>query len=301
MSEDNTLLSLPLLPVEIVDIILFENILLCLNISKRYRVIAVDKLSKEYDISEEDFTEYLSTGISPTLFIDFKCFFALNPQWKDIKDEECYEEFIEDGYNTREYIDNYLCGSIYNCTKEFSKSVCRDIYQIDIDLICLYEKIFKYLTHYCGFEVEGFFFQDIAEESWCGKEGVFGENLLIDRMVKNTEYLDITKLTKSLCNMEIEDEECTFERDQNTYWYIFKFADKFNIEEDVFADKLMKMQDFIEEKIYLEKADYGFSIKFCDNNEIFIFYGHREKLHEPIIVPKEERRIDIDIEPELHM
>ena len=106
MSEDNTLLSLPLLPVEIVDIILLKNSLDCLFVSKRYMNIVINIISKVYDISEEDFTEYLSTGISPTLFIDFKCFFAMNPQWKDIKDEECYEEFIEDGYNTREYIDN---------------------------------------------------------------------------------------------------------------------------------------------------------------------------------------------------
>lgn len=266
--------NLPNLPVEIIDIIMKQNPLDCLNINERYRDIAINLLSLEYKIEKEDLMEYFLTGISSSLFIDFKCFFALNPHWEDVKDKDFFNKFSagEDSVEKMCDYSNFIFEYITNYLKEFSKSIRRDIYQIDIDFIRLYKHIFNYLTSYYGFDLYNTFRLKFSCQ-WGIKRDIFGEKLLRDKLVFNTEYLDIVKLAQSLYNMEMED-NYYYGRDSHTYWYISLFIARYNISDNDLSDKLMKMQELLEEKIHLEKTDDGFDIIITENNFVFLTYGN---------------------------
>lgn len=271
--------NLPILPTEIVDIILSHNLLDCVNVSKRYRDIAINFLSLEYVIDKDDFLQYFETGISSSLFVDFKCFFCMNPQWIDIKNQELFIDFLEiyKRKGSTEKIcnyGNYIFEYIVDYLKKFAESVKRNIYQVDIDFICLYKCIFVYLAPYYEFDMLDFFRLNFSG-IWGMKRDIFGEKLLRDKFISNTEHLDIVKLARSLYDMR-KQEHYYYGRDSNIYWYISLFIARYNMVDDDLADQFMKMQELFEEKILLEKTDDGFKIIISKNGYVFVTYGYNK-------------------------
>lgn len=258
------------LPEEIVEIILLQNPVECLQLNKYYREQAIKVIAADYyDIEENDIYNYMNDNITSSLFSEFKCFFVLNRAWVTLINQDYYKEFLEKGEDTP--IDLKIYNKITSYLKIFASTTKRDIYQIDIQLQYLYEKIFRYLEIYFGFDLNNTYY-------WCfegfldgNDANIFGSNTLLNKIVENSDKLDIVHLVYSLCKMDTEMVD-PYDREQTICSHLEMIIDRLNLDKDELKEELMKIQEIIKEELYCVDTDEGFEIKYVDQDYEFIGY-----------------------------
>lgn len=239
------------LPVEIIDIILLRYPVICLTINKRYRDKAFDVISEEYDIDREDLLQYIENGITRDLAKDFKCYFTIRRVYMKKREKWCQFDPLDKENFTYKVMCNYM--------EEFYDTIGRDIYQFNISLRYYHIRILGYLNHIYEDHPITSLFMDCLEKEHEDKRFFLKKNILLDKVVQNTESLDVSKLIETLYYMkgERDDTEKNFE----ICTHLTMFLERFEIEEHLLRRELMKIQEFIEEKIYLHEDEDGFDIE----------------------------------------
>lgn len=269
--------KIPRLPEEIVRIILLHCPKKCLKLNKYYRnkiILPIcDRVTTEYpEIKQDDIYKYLDEGVSSSMFNDFKCYFALDEQWKVMLEQDFFVEFLRGGGGIPGVIENMIYKAVTKYLTDFASSSKRDVYQIDTSFQHLFMKILSYLTDYCGFDMCDFFWYDIIECLPNRSDDIFGCSTLYNTIIQNTDKLDIFRLINTLRYMETE---WKMQNDIQTVirHYIGWISSDFISDEKRLKEELMKIQEIIKEELYCSDVYHGFNIT-TESNNILIKY-HR--------------------------